>query len=73
MLIEGNNADTTSHKSAVLIRLVSYHTAMIQMLHWTRLIFMTNFIRSSGSSNHYKNPVCNEWNSSISNVKKESE
>jgi len=73
MLIEGNNsADTASHKSAVLLILVSYHTAMIQMLHRTRLIFMTNLICSSGSSNHYENPVCIEWNSSMSNVKKAS-
>jgi hypothetical protein len=61
MLIEGNkSADAASHKSAVLIRLVSYHTAMIQMLHRTRLIFMTNLICSSGSCNHYENPVCIE-------------
>jgi hypothetical protein len=45
MLIEGyKSANNASHKSAVLIRLVLYNTAMIQMLHRTRLIFMTNFI-----------------------------
>jgi len=72
MLIEGNkSADTALHKSAVLIRMVSHHTAMIQMVHRTRLIFTTNLICSSGSSNHYGNPMCIEWNSSISNVKKE--
>lgn len=67
MLIEGNtSADTASHKSADLIRLVSCHTAMIQMLHRTRLIIMTNLICSSESSNHYENLP-------ISTVKKESE